>query len=71
MRTLSGFGGVNGLSGLQKSTASHYCRCLLTTVSSDTAKDFLLGLWNGLEFVSPANSERIIGKIIEASKVVF
>lgn len=39
--------------------------------SAKTLKDFQLGLWNGFECVIPAESERVIWKIIEASKVVF
>jgi hypothetical protein len=37
----------------------------------DTLRDFSLGVWNGFECVSPAGSERVIWKIMEASKVVF
>jgi len=39
--------------------------------SANTSEDFSLGLWNSLECVSPARSERVIWKIFEASKVVF
>lgn len=39
--------------------------------SSHISEDFSLGLWNGMECVSPAASERILWKIVEASRVVF
>lgn len=39
--------------------------------SANTLDDFPLGLWNGFEIFSPGGSERVIWKIIEASKVVF
>lgn len=38
---------------------------------SNTLEDFSLGLWNGMECISPAASERILWKIVEASRVVF
>lgn len=40
-------------------------------LSTNTLEDFPLGLWSGFEYVSPSGSERVIWKIIEASKVVF
>jgi hypothetical protein len=39
--------------------------------SAGTSEDLSLGLWNGFECVSPAQTERIIWKILDASKVVF
>lgn len=36
-----------------------------------TSDDLKLGLWNGFECISPAETERTIWKIIEASKIVF
>jgi hypothetical protein len=39
--------------------------------SARTSEDLLLGLWNGFECVSPAPTERIIWKVLEASKIVF
>jgi hypothetical protein len=37
----------------------------------NTTKDVALGLWQGFECVSPAKSERIIWRILEASKIAF
>ena len=37
----------------------------------NTTKDVALGLWQGSERVSPVKSERIIWRILEASKIVF
>jgi hypothetical protein len=39
--------------------------------SARTSEDLSLGLWNGFECVSPAQTERILWKILDASKVVF
>ncbi|KAF9695526.1 hypothetical protein EKO04_006297 [Ascochyta lentis] len=39
--------------------------------SARTSEDLSLGLWNGFECVSPAHTERVIWKILEASKIVF
>jgi hypothetical protein len=39
--------------------------------SSNTSTDFSLGLWNGMECISPTASERILWEILEASRVVF
>ena len=39
--------------------------------STKTSEDVLLGLWNGFECVSPAETERVIWKILEVSKIVF
>ena len=39
--------------------------------SADTSMEFPLGLWNGLDCVSSAGSERIIWKIVEASRIMF
>lgn len=39
--------------------------------SARTLEDLSLGLWNGFECVSPAHTERVIWKILEASKIVF
>lgn len=39
--------------------------------SARTSEDHVLGLWNGFECVSPAQTERVIWKILEASKIVF
>jgi hypothetical protein len=39
--------------------------------SARTSEDLVLGLWNGFECVSLAQTERVIWKILEASKIVF
>jgi hypothetical protein len=39
--------------------------------SKRTLEDLVLGLWNGFECVSLAQTERVIWKILEASKIVF
>jgi hypothetical protein len=36
-----------------------------------TLEDLVLGLWNGFECVSLAQTERVIWKILEASRIVF
>ncbi|EMD86838.1 hypothetical protein COCHEDRAFT_1218347 [Bipolaris maydis C5] len=36
-----------------------------------TSEDLVLGLWNGFECVSSAQTERVIWKILEASRIVF
>jgi hypothetical protein len=40
-------------------------------LSARTLEDLVLGLWNGFECVSLAKIERVIWKILEASKIVF
>jgi hypothetical protein len=39
--------------------------------SARTSNDLALGLWNGFECVSLAQTERVIWKTLEASKIVF
>jgi hypothetical protein len=39
--------------------------------SARTSEGLLLGLWNGFECVSLVQTERIIWKVLEASKIVF
>ena len=49
----------------------HIIVAAATFPSFTTLDDFSLGLWNGIECISPGSSETVLRKIIEASKVVF
>jgi len=39
--------------------------------SFDARKDLRLGIWNGLECISPAASERVLWKLLQATDKVF
>ena len=49
----------------------HLIAAAAVSPSFDTRKDLHLGIWNGLECISPAASERVLWKLLHAADEVF